>query len=122
MKTLNKEVTNVLKNHEFNVGKITKQDNIFYVELNQHTPLGEDWWITILFDGTNEGFIQNVRKYYNSFDVDEEVEPLVNNRGKHGIPSSIRSLVEDAEWKEEKLSQLTRDLEYLDIEECYEEE
>lgn len=117
MKTLNKEITEVLEMHNFYVGEITEQDNGTYIELQQHTPLGEDWWTTIWFDGTNEGFIQGVIECYNSFDVDEEVEPLIEMRGQRGVPRSIRDLVTDAEWKEEKLKQLADDLENLDFDE-----
>ena len=105
MKTLNKKITEVLDMHNFYIGEITEQDNGTYIELQQHTPLGEDWWTIIWFDGTNRGFIQGVRECYNSFDVDEEVEPLIEMRGQRGVPSSIKSLVEDAEWKDEKLEQ-----------------
>lgn len=117
MKKLNEQIIKTLKNNGFTMGKITEQDNATYVELNQSTPLGEDWWTTIWFDGTNEGFIQGVIEYYNSFNVDEEVEPLVEMRGQRGVPSSIRSLVEDAEWKDTKLEQLADDLEILDFDE-----
>jgi hypothetical protein len=115
MKTLNKEITEVLEMHNFYVGEITEQDNGTYIELHQHTPLGEDWWTTIWFDETNEGFIRAVREYYYSFDVDEEVEPFIEIRGQRGVPRSIRDLVTDAEWKEEKLKQLADDLEDLDL-------
>jgi hypothetical protein len=106
---LNSSIENIIENNGFTV-RYNKQNDEFYAELNQLTPLGEDWWTTIFFDGTNEGFIQAVIRYYYEFDVDEEVEPLIKNRGKYGIPDSIEDLIEDAKWKEEKIDKLSDDL------------
>lgn len=108
---LNDKIIEVLENNEFWVHEVEKQDNGYYVEISQYTPLGEDWWVTIWFDGTNEGFVESVREIYENFDVDEEAEIWVEMRGKHGVPTSIKALVEDAEWKEETLRTLAFDLE-----------
>ena len=107
---LNKKIIEVLENNEFWVHEVEKQDNGYYVEISQYTPLGEDWWVTIWFDGTDEDFITQVEQRFLGFDVDEEVEIWVENRGKNGVPSSIRALVEDAEWKENTLCALSDDL------------
>ena len=40
------------------------------------------------------------------FDVDEHVELWVNGRGKNGVPSRIRELVEDAEAIDKMLQEL----------------
>ena len=79
----------------------------------QGTPAGEDWWETIWFDGTNEDFINNIKRRYNTFDVDEEAEMWVNMRGTNGVPNSIKILLEDAEWKEGMLLKLSDALEEL---------
>ena len=44
------------------------------------------------------------------FDVDEEAEKWIDHRGKNGVPSSIKVLVEDQKWKENKLEDLWREL------------
>lgn len=107
---LNKKIIDILENNDFTVGEITKQGDDYYIEINQYTPLGEDWWETIWFDGTDDGFIEAVEERYEYFDVDEEAEIWVDSRGKNGVPSSIKALVEDAEWKEKMLRELVYDL------------
>lgn len=103
---LHNEIIEILENAGFSVNEVEKQDDSFYVEVGQYTPLGEDWWETIWFDGTDDGFINAVRTRYITFDVDEEAEIWIKNRGKNGVPSSIIDLVRDAEWKEDTLGEL----------------
>lgn len=103
MKKFKKDIVKILKENDFVIGEITKQSNGIYVDLNQSTPLGEDWWVVIFFNGTNNGFIQEFHKYAYNFDIDEEIEIYVENRGKNGIPNSIVDLVEDAKWKQKTL-------------------
>ena len=105
MKKFKKDIIKILEDNDFIVGEITKQSNGIYVDLNQSTPLGEDWWITIFFDGTNNDFIKEFYKYAYDFDLDEEVEVYVENRGKNGIPNSVVDLVEDAQWKQKILEE-----------------
>ena len=105
MKKFKKDIVKILKDNGFVIGEITKQSNGICVELNQSTPLGEDWWVVIFFDGTNNGFIQEFYNRAYNFDIDEEVEVYVENRGKNGIPNSIIDLVEDAKWKQKILEE-----------------
>lgn len=110
-------IIKVLEAEDFNVSEVYEQNGEEYVEINQHTPLGEDWHETIWFDGTISGFIQAIRERYNHFDVEEEAEPYIEMRGKRGVPKSIKDLLNDAEWKEEKLHSLVTtfdDLSYMD--------
>lgn len=119
MKEFNKEIINVLENADFNIGEITEQDGEYYVELSQYTPEGEDWYVVVWFDGTDEDFIASVRKYAADFDVDEEAEPYIEIRGQRGVPNSISALLEDAKWKEQTLNDLADALEVIDSEdEC----
>lgn len=81
------------------------------VELeNYPTPAGEDWIVTVWFDGTARGFKRAIEQYAIYFDIDEEVSLYVDNRGKNGIPSSIEVLLEDAKWKKRELEDLAEDL------------
>ena len=111
MMKLSERIIEVLERNEFNIGEVTKQDNEFYVEYGQSTPEGEDWWETLWFDGTEEGFIKAFTDRANSFDVDEEAEVWIEARGNvRGVPDSIRDLIDDAEWKKETLLQTAREL------------
>lgn len=82
----------------------------YCADLRQSTPEGEDWWENVTFDGTDEHFIKEVRNRAYYFDVDEEVEKWIPHRGEGGCPNSILALVEDAQWKEKKLSGLSSKL------------
>lgn len=117
MMRLDERIYDTLENCGFNTNKIQQQGALFYMEINQFTQLGEDWWETIWFDGTNDGFVVSLREKYNNFDVDEETEIWIEGRGKNGVPSSIKALVEDAEWKKEILGELYYALSELQFDE-----
>lgn len=72
------------------------------VELEKHSPAGEDFIFTV----SSENFVREVKEYAADFDVDEHVEMWVNSRGTRGVPSSVRTLVEDAEAIDEMLEEL----------------
>lgn len=106
MKTLSKEIIEVIEEEGFSV-QVCKQQNGYCADLNRSTPLGEDWWVGIVFDETEEDFVNEVRDYYIGFDPDDEVEFYIQGRGKNGIPNSIRALLDDQDWKDEKLKSLS---------------
>lgn len=107
---LNNTIVEILENNGFNYNEVTEQDGKYYIELNNNTPLGEDWWLTVWFDGTDKSFVDAVEEITTNFDIDEEVEIWIPLRGKNGVPSSISALVQDAEWKLEQLESLLSDL------------
>lgn len=107
---LNKNILRIIENNGFIISEIEKQNNGYYAQLNQYTPEGEDWWITIIFDGTDSDFIKEIVNKAQYFDIDEEVEVLIPCRGEGGYPNSITALIEDAKWKERKLSDLAVEL------------
>lgn len=111
---LNKKIIKVIENNGFGCHAVMEHDNKFYIELYQDTPAGEDWNVIIWFDGSDNDFINSFTRYSEIFDVDEEVEVLIESRGKHGVPSSISVLVKDAEWKKETLGKTLKDLEDID--------
>lgn len=75
-------------------------------DLQQFTPLGEDWYVVIEHNNSVDIFAENLKKYANNFDIDEEVEPYIAMRGKRGVPESISDLLKDAKWKQRKLKSL----------------
>lgn len=108
---LDEKIQDVLEKNNFNYDEeINEQDNQKYIEINQSTPEGEDWWETIWFDGTYEGFTNSVEERVLNFDIDDEVEIWIPIRGKGGCPDSIMDLVHDAEWKQKTLQRLLDDL------------
>lgn len=111
---LSREIIDVLKNYDFSILDIGSNGE-YYAELECFTPLGEDWLLTIWFDGTDSGFIESISESYDNFDVDEEASFLIENRGKNGVPSSVKALLEDAEWKKKTLEDLANDLMTLEL-------
>lgn len=112
---LSDKILEIIENSGFVYNLVHQKDKDVYIELNQDTPAGEDWWCTISFNGTDEDFINSMRKFVYSFDIDEEVEIWIDSRGKNGVPSSIKVLVEDAEWKYKQLENLLDTLERYKI-------
>ena len=108
-KELNK-ITEILEKLDFSVSSNEKQGDDFFIEFGQYTPLGEDWSVCTFFDGTYDNFKDKITEYYENFDIDEETEIWIEGRGKNGTPSSIKALVEDAEWKQQQLKELCKSL------------
>lgn len=116
MTELNSKIIEVAEKSDFCLEDVEKQNGKYYVEMNNCTPCGEDWWETIWFDGTSKGFVNGVRYRADNFDVDEEAEVYINCRGENGVPSNIKDLIYDAEWKKSTLEELANNLENLDFE------
>ena len=106
---LNK-ITKVLEEKEFSISSNSIQDNEYVIEFGQYTPEGEDWFVYLFYDGSYNNFKEKLTEYSENFDVNEEVELWVENRGRNGVPNSIKDLVEDAEWKQQQLKELSESL------------
>lgn len=98
----------IIKECGFTLHDVSKEGDSFCAEISQYTPLGEDWWETFWFDGSDEDFCNAVERRSINFDVSDEAEPYILNRGKYGIPENVKDLVEDAEWKKDALLSLAR--------------
>ena len=73
------------------------------VEICQYSPAGEDFSFTV----DRRNFVDDVKAYYDNFDVDEHIEMWVEARGNgvSGIPS-VRRLAIDAEEIDDMLQDL----------------
>lgn len=78
MKELNENIVRVFENNGFTVGEpeYSNHHKEYCVEINQSTDLGEDWWLTLWYDGSDEDFIQKFETLVEYFDPDEEAENL----------------------------------------------
>ena len=112
MKELNENIVRVLEDNGFTVGKPEYSDHHkeYCIEINQYTDLGEDWWITLWYDGTDEDFIQKFETVVEYFDPDEEAEIYIDMRGKNGVPDSIRDILDDQVWKLNTLKTTLKEL------------
>ncbi|MEG2678803.1 MAG: hypothetical protein RR949_02620 [Oscillospiraceae bacterium] len=73
------------------------------IELGKHSPAGEDFSFTV----DKDTFIDNVKGYAASFDIDEHIGMWIEARkdGVGGVPST-RELVKDAEDIDKMLQEL----------------
>lgn len=104
---LSEKELKVLEEMNFDVNEC-EQNGEEYVELSQYTPLGEDWYVIIWYDKGQ--FVEEFCNYADNFDYEEEQTPYIENRGKNGIPNSIKDLLEDGKWKDKILKETARKL------------
>lgn len=71
---LSNTIAEILEYNGFSYNEVEEQDGKYYIELNNGTPEGEDWWVTVWFDGTDKSFVDAVEEITTNFDIDEEVE------------------------------------------------
>lgn len=90
-----------------------RQDDRTYVEIGQHSPAGEDFYMVIDFKTERQcsSFLGDLESYYEDFDIDEHVEMWIEARrnGISGIPP-IRVLVKDAEDIDDMIFELLQAL------------
>lgn len=78
-------------------------ENEYEIDLQFYSDAGEDFNFS-LYDITDDAsFIREFENYAESFDADEHASFYIENRGTHGIPDDIKTLIEDAESIKEKL-------------------
>lgn len=50
--------------------------------------------------------VNQIIEYSYNYDVEDEAAIYIDIRGKHGVPSSIRALLDDSQWKKDQLTKL----------------
>lgn len=120
MMKLSKRIEKVLEKFDFSLcGGISERYNEkgkYDVDLETYSPEGEDVVISLIYDGTEEGFIAAFVDYANWFDAEEHAEMWIEGRGKNGVPESIKDLLEDAEWQKNTFLEVVEALNNLDNE------
>lgn len=89
---------------------VNKDDNMFGNgkpgwEIGQMSSCGEDWFETLEADDVDT-LIASLERRIDNWDSEEEAMPYIEMRGQRGVPSSIRDLLDDADWKLEQLKDL----------------
>ena len=115
MNKLHDSILDVLEENDFSVCSMDEQNGKTVAELEWYSPAGEDVIITVWFNGTNSGFVDGFTNYAADFDPDEHAEMWVESRGKNGVPSSIRELINDADAINEMLESMAIKLNALVI-------
>lgn len=72
------------------------------VEIENYSPAGEDLIVCV----DVENFPESVDEYARNFDPDEHAAMWIESRGTRGIPSSTRTLIDDADAIKEMLKEL----------------
>lgn len=78
-------------------------------EFSKYTPAGQDFNFSAeLTDDDAKTLIENIKSYYERFDVDEEASAWIgeDGHGKKGAPYHIKDIVRDMEAAEEMVYQL----------------
>ncbi len=73
------------------------------VELISFSPAGEN---LVFYVESDETFVDGVKRLAAEFDADEHAAMWVESRGKNGVPSSIRELIDDADAIDKMLQDL----------------
>lgn len=118
MMELSKRIEEVLEKFDFSLcGEISErysEKGKYDIELETYSPEGEDVIVSLIYDGTEEGFIAAFVEYANYFDAEEHTEMWIESRGKNGVPESIKDLLEDAEWQKNTFLEVAEALNSLD--------
>lgn len=115
---LSKRIEEILEKFDFSLcGEITErygEKGKYDIELETYSPEGENVIVSLIYDGTEEGFIAAFDEYANNFDAEEHTEIWIESRGKNGVPESVKDLLEDAEWQKNTFLEVTKELNNLD--------
>lgn len=87
--------------------KVFCNENDDRVELEKYSPAGEDF----MLDVSISKFVEDVKEYADDFVPDEHAETWIELRGTHGVPTSIRALIDDADAIQEMLKELAEAIE-----------
>lgn len=104
------QIEELLDKVSFNLYSLNFHNGQYVTELGFCSDAGEDFVMVIWFDGTKKNFVDEFHQYALDFDADEHAEQWVNMRGKDGVPSTIRGLIEDADSIQEYLDEASTKL------------
>ncbi len=108
---LNERTMNIFEENDITVHDREQQNGEFYREIEFYSNAGEDVIEIVWYDGTEEGFIKAFRQLADDFDVNDHAAMYIGDRGNHGIPDSVRELIDDAEEIKETLLIVADELE-----------
>lgn len=97
------ELINLI-NNETNWSAKLEDSGTLYIQ--QYSPLGEDMFIEVCNTRSISNVINEIKREYKFYDIDEHAMLWINGRGQNGVPNSISALVKDAEDIEDMLEEL----------------
>lgn len=109
---LSEKITDILEENDIQIldGYSNVKEDGMEIDLQFYSDAGEDFNFTLFNIIDEASFIKEFTDYANSFDADEHASLYIDNRGTHGIPNNVRTLIEDAESIKEKLLSVSNEL------------
>lgn len=111
------QVLDAMTSLGWNYDEIDYSDNEGGYEFENWSPAGEDLILDACYgkkdlsdDEKGKNLMEDLINYCDNFDVDEHVEMWMEARGTRGVPSSARTLVEDAEEIEKMYQEIVKEL------------
>lgn len=85
---MKKEIKNIIENLGWDI-----YEDKYDIDIRKFSPLGEDFGFSI---NNSANMVEDIIEYAEDFDEEEHYTPLIEMKGTHGIPNSIRDLLNDA--------------------------
>ncbi|WP_462354495.1 hypothetical protein [Alistipes timonensis] len=95
--------------HGWSVSTDETEEGGIQFEFSQFTPAGQDFNFSAEMTGGDPAtLVEEIRQYYEGFDVDEEAYLWIgpDGHGRNGAPYRIKDIVSDMEAAEEMIYQL----------------
>lgn len=94
-----KTLRNLLDRHNMKI-YTSKQDDELVSEIEFYSDLGEDFIMTVFWDGTAKGFTNSIKQFSETFDPYEHAAQYINmnynQRQQLQVPNNNEALIKDA--------------------------
>lgn len=108
-----KTLRNLLDSHNMKI-YTSKQDNELVSEIEFCSDLGEDFVMTVFWDGTAKGFTNSIKQFNETFDPYEHAAQYISmnycQRTKLQIPNNNEALMKDALHIKKEIQKFAQDL------------
>lgn len=100
------KIVDLLEEHDVRIISTQEQNGEYVTECEFWSDAGEDVIVNIYHEESAKSFIDGWKEYSDDFDPVEHAEVWVRERGKNGVPNSIRELLDDADAIAKKLEDI----------------
>ena len=106
-KEVKKFMDKVMKDFDFGYSISRNGTDSFLIEMEYWSDLGEDVIISLVVDELSvEEVVHEMYRHEEGFDAEEHAAEWFNMHGKHGAPTSLRGLLQDADKQQKVLEKL----------------